>query len=130
MTERPRGLAFFRQRWGKRLGFKARYLMRSKTNRDTAVEKLMDRNGAASQRVPPARFLNLQNAVVQSNRVVLINGSLVLDREYPVQIPASCAHECAARSRRHHRKPPVELAHIFLSQEPVGFLHTLDPPNP
>src|SRR5205823_2130091 len=77
-----------------------------------------------------ARLLDLQNPVFQRDRVVSIHGSLMLDREDPVQVLAARLHKRASFARRLHREAPVELSQVFLAQEAIGHLHSADLADP
>ncbi len=63
------------------LGGVAAHGVRPVANAESVIEVLIDRHPAARQSPAPGRFPDLENPILQTDRVVSIHHSLVLERE-------------------------------------------------
>jgi hypothetical protein len=78
--------------------FSTAHYVRTVTNRDRAIQVLMNGHGVAGQGIPPAGFIELPPLIANRYRVVLSHHPFGLNREDPIQVTASAAAErCAAQ---------------------------------
>src|SRR5277367_5471443 len=104
----------------------AAHQMRSESNGYRAVQVLVNGHGLAGQRMFPATLLDLPPAIADSHGVVLTHNPFRVDREDPIQIPASAFTEGRSLFRRRHGKVLVELLDVVLAEETVGLLQIAD----
>src|ERR1700739_3088446 len=90
----------------------------------------MNHDRASRQRTAPAHLLDLQDQVLEADRVVSVDGALQLQREDQIQIPTPAGDKRSARLGRGNLKAPIELGDIFLAQKAVGFCHGAQTPQP
>jgi len=103
--------------------------VRPELHRNASIQMLVNRNRAAGERISPAYLFNLKDAVVYHHRIVLVHGSLVLDREDQIQISAPCLHKRIAFALWLDGKAPVELIDVLLAQEGIGCFPGLQAAN-
>ncbi|MCZ6905272.1 MAG: hypothetical protein O7F56_06365 [Acidobacteria bacterium] len=63
------------------LGGVAAHRVRPVANAESVIEVFIDRHPAARQSPAPRSFLDLENPILQTDRIVSIHHSLVLERE-------------------------------------------------
>src|SRR5512138_2884289 len=99
-------------------------------NSERSVQVLMYLCRTAGQGGAPAYWLNLQAQVLDTYRVVAVDGSFELQRENQIQIFTRPGHKRCATLRRRHLKARLELGDVLLTQKAIGRLQTADSPQP
>ena len=96
------------------------------TDGDSVVEVLIDDDAAAFHRASPTLFVDLQNHIVEFDRVISVNRPLGLDREDTVEVQTVTRDKSRLRGLGGlDRKLFIELAHVAPFQESVGLLRGL-----
>ena len=93
------------------------------TDRNRLIQVLMDRYRAPGQSATEPGLFNLPAAVRNRNRVVLVNHSLRLHREDPVQVAPAGAPKCGTLLHRRYLELAVKLRDVLLSQKRIGALY-------
>src|SRR5260370_30956817 len=88
--------------------------VRAVVHRQGTFQVLAHHHPASRQRAPPARALDLQNAVGQADGVVAVHHLLVLQRENALQVLPAGGHKSALLVRRPPPKPAAALRHVAL----------------
>ena len=83
--------------------------MRPVANGQRPLQVFIDGHPAARQSPAPGRFLDLENPILQTDRVVSIHHALVLERKNTVQVPSRYRQEGSARLSGRVRKTTIEL---------------------
>src|SRR5690242_1308680 len=104
--------------------------MRSVEHAPAAIEMLTHQHATFRQCATPGSALNLQRAVLDVHRVVLIDHAFVLQRKDALQILPRRGQEGTPWLSRRNSKLAVQFGDVTLSQKTVGFLHGSDPPQP
>src|SRR6202795_3694558 len=94
--------------------------MRTKSDRDSFVQVLVNGDPTAGERGPQLTALKLPYPVGESHRVVTRYYSLVLQREDQVKIFAAQRHEGGPALAGGNTEPLIELGDVLLAQKAVG----------
>ncbi len=94
--------------------------MREVADRHAAVQMLVYNNSLYCQRVAPARFVQLEYAVFQRDRVVVMDSALMLRAENPIQIFTQSPHKGTPFLRRRNSKLAVELGDVITLEKLIA----------
>src|SRR5260370_2139005 len=91
---------------------------------------MVDGGLAAGQGSSATHPLDLQSQILKADGVVLVAGTLALNREDHVQILAPARDKSSPALGRRNLKATIELGYVVLAKKAVGILHSLDATQP
>lgn len=83
---------------------------------------LVNGHGRAGQSAAPVTLVDLQDQILEADRIVEAYGAFELQREEQVKIRSWAARKGCALLGRGDLKTPVEFGDVFFPQKAVGLL--------
>jgi hypothetical protein len=104
--------------------------MRSPAHGHTSIEVFADGDGTTGQGIAKTRFVQLEIAVLQNNRIVVSNPSLRLDGKHPIQILAPAFTERRPFLSCRFGELAVEFGDVSIAQKRIRLLQCADSGEP